>query len=387
MEENKNEVVEETVVAEETSVVENVEVPVEEVAAPVVEVEAVAEVAAPVVEVVEPVAEEVVETVAAETPVVEEKKEEVATTEAVKEEVKVEEKPKKKGKGILVVLLVLVLLCGLCAGGYYFLMNKDNTEESKLVDKETTDKKDDVSKSIKEDDSKEFVYESEYRYDNKYTETGTRKLSDLKIPHININSADAKKVNEELEKLYAQYAEYFEHSAACELGLEKGQSELCSIQYLSYQSFVSNDIASVKVWSGVSHTSVPLYSYYVYSFDLKTGKKLSYDELLTKLGYTDKDALDSKVKVAIDNYFEQTKRNDNCLNRKYLEQYKANNCCELAYAMFKDLVPSNRTYNEDADRNVLLYYADNDNNLVLFPVLMDGSQSEDNNYVDLVIKR
>lgn len=175
MEENKNEVVEETVVAEETSVVENVEVPVEEVAAPVVEVEAVEEVAAPVVEVVEPVAEEVVETaetpvveevaapavetpveavetVAAETAVVEEKKEEVAPTEAVKEEVKVEEKPKKKGKGILVILLVLVLLCGLGAGGYYFLMNKDNTEESKpvgsknnnshIVEENQTEKKD-----------------------------------------------------------------------------------------------------------------------------------------------------------------------------------------------------------------------------------------------------
>lgn len=71
--------------------------------------------------------------------------------------------PNKKSKIGLIVLLVIIIL-GL--GGYVVydkVLSTGNQNKG-------NNSKDDKSNSIKIEDSKEYVYDAEYKYDNKYAE-------------------------------------------------------------------------------------------------------------------------------------------------------------------------------------------------------------------------
>ncbi|UKI27475.1 MAG: hypothetical protein L6V91_02320 [Bacilli bacterium] len=61
---------------------------------------------------------------------------------------------------------------------------------------------------------------------------GKQYLSDLKVPYLNINSDYAKASNEEIKKIYIEYAKRFD--ACAEIDQDKAVS--CS-QILTYKTF------------------------------------------------------------------------------------------------------------------------------------------------------
>lgn len=125
----------------------------------------------------------------------------------------------KKNTGLIVLVVILCLLVG-GLGGYIIcdkVINKDNDIDNNVV------------KDIRINTEKDYVYDADYSYDNKYTEfvrkdgndkvinidryglsvsgrIGKQYLSDLKVPYLNINSDYAKASNEEIKKIYIEYA-------------------------------------------------------------------------------------------------------------------------------------------------------------------------------------
>ena len=257
---------------------------------------------------------------------------------------------------------------------------------------------------IKIDVSKEYVYDAEYKYDNKYTEyvrtpgsedrtidyygipvfsSGKENLKNLKVPFINIDSDYAKTANAELEKIYLKYAEEFDSYA-------KENADVTAVscsQILTYKAYEYNNTLSVVVIDAVSCTSPYIFNYHVYNFDLNDGSKISYDNMVSRLGYNKKTVFD-KVKDSIKNKMDNLMSNDADLDLSTACHYSTGddgkpaygttNCYDITYKLLQDSI---------TDGSVL-YLTDTDGNLNLLPILyFDFFQNgSSNHYLIKVIK-
>ena len=206
----------------------------------------------------------------------------------------------KKNTGLIVLVVILCLLVG-GLGGYIIcdkVINKDNDIDNNVV------------KDIRINTEKDYVYDADYSYDNKYTEfvrkdgndkvinidryglsvngrIGKQYLSDLKVPYLNINSDYAKASNEEIKKIYIEYAKRFD--ACAEIDQDKAVS--CS-QILTYKTFKYNNILSVVIISSIQATSKWVLDYNIYNIDLTSGKEIKYSDMVSSLGYDNDTLLD-----------------------------------------------------------------------------------------------
>lgn len=218
---------------------------------------------------------------------------------------------KRENKGLIIlVVILLIIVVGL--GGYIAY----DKLSSKHNDLEPSD-----NKSVaKLDDSKDYVYDADYT------------ASDLKVPYINIDSYYAGYVNGELEALYKEGNDntFYKY---CNLG-----SISCATER-RYETYKYNDILSVVV--GYNIQLAPI-NYKTYNFDLKAGNEITYDEMITRLGY-DKNTLLDKEKNLIKTYMDKKVEEDHHSEGEYdltkkcskwsqeTDSVTEGNCYEQAY--------------------------------------------------------
>lgn len=293
---------------------------------------------------------------------------------------------------LIVIILILSLLVVLLATGT-INFNGNNTTIGEQV-----------KKSIKIDDSLDYVYDASYTYDNKYNEfdrwshneenttnkisnfgieveytEGMQYLSNLKVPYININTEEVKKINKELESLYLEHAKTFDKCA------EEANSSLvepsCS-QILTYKIYNYNDILSVVVINSYQATSKWILDYNIYNFDLTTGKLLKYNDLLTKLNY-DKETTLLNTKILLKNKLDELygpyvdDLAKDC--RKWYDNgdYEEINCYDKA----------NELLEKSINDNSILFFVNNVGNLnILAVAYYDGVQNGEINKYLLEIK-
>ncbi len=246
---------------------------------------------------------------------------------------------KKKNNTFIFIILVLIIL-GVIALVCYLLFFKNKLKEndisimidpnSNILNNENDNKNTETtpeSNSIKLNNTKNYVYDANYKYNSKYykyayasededdynvvtndkvtikevkdtvnTEIGkfdvyenVQYLKDLKVPYININSDDAKKVNQELEKLYMKYAKQFDENAS--------EGLMCRL-LLNYKTYTNNNILSIIEVDSEQCTDNWHIKYYTYNFDLTTGKLLTYKDIYTKAGIKEND-IENKAEQAI----------------------------------------------------------------------------------------
>ena len=288
---------------------------------------------------------------------------------------------KRKSNNFIIIILILIIL-GLIALVCYLFFSKKEMENNNQLDIPVE------KSSIKMDNTKDYIFDAEYLSNNKYYKYGLSKnnklitnnqitsketfdtvniigdisskihtnaayLSDLKVPFINIDSIDAKKVNKELETLYRDMTNTFETDAT-----EKDDDIRSYDPILNYQTYISNDILSIITYSG--HYKSNDYEFTTYNFDLKTGDLISYEEALTKLNYNKND-VDTKIK--------QFFKND---ITKYIQKNKLKECKEEDFN--KDCYTfSLDSFNEDIEYgNILFYIKNNKINLLLASYLNEG---------------
>ena len=300
------------------------------------------------------------------------------------------EKSKNGIIGFLIGFIIcLVIIVVLFATGTIEFNNDSKGSENKTT---TT-----TEKSIKLVNSKDYVYDADYKYDGQQSteykrvrEEGSQntvvddvlnftlvrenhKLSDLKAPYININSDDAKKANDEIKGKYLEYLKEFDKCAEV---ADESSAPSCSLMF-DYKVFNSNDVISVVIGHLIQSTSVPSAEYITYNFDIKTGKLLSYDDVLSKVGYT-KDNSIEKIKNAI-------KENmDLKLSQYYGDLSTAcshsplysesPNCYEISYSAFNRFVSD----------NTLKYFVNADGKLGIMTVLYNEGQNGNRLYPIIV---
>lgn len=298
----------------------------------------------------------------------------------------------QKNNGGLVALVIILCLLVLGLGGYIVydkaLSNKsDDINQTKTEDSNIT---------LKTDDTKDWVYDAEYKYDNKYTEYtreyatagtidtygisisyGDNKLGSLKVPYININSNDAKKVNEQLENLYLKYAKEFDENAEA----SKNNVGVVCTQVLNYKYYKYENIVSVIIYDDLQCTSPFVFNYHSYTFDLTTGKLLSYDDLLSKLNLDKNITLTKLENLAKDKmdarYSEWTTSIDLTTECHYNKDengnplYGTTNCYEITNQLLKNAI----------DNNNVIFFVNNEGNLNVMTILyLAFAQNGDREY-------
>ena len=147
------------------------------------------------------------------------------------------------------------------------------------------------------DNKQDFVYDASYSYnvpaENYMTDGGRNcNVKDIKVPYININSDDAKEVNEKIKNVFNSAISVF--SEGCD-------NKISYVDKCSYNSYVNGNVLSVILTYGVGGTDVVYPDYYAYNFDLEDGDLLSYDDVYETVGYNE-NSVDIKVKKEISSY-------------------------------------------------------------------------------------
>lgn len=262
---------------------------------------------------------------------------------------------KKKNKLLPILTIILaILMAGLITYIIYnnFIENKHDKETQTNVDK--------IYKT------KEYVYDANYEISTEikqYYVYGGEKLisiNDLNVPYINIDSDDAKKVNQEIYKIYEDLIKDF----------EKLSKEEIWYSISSYNSCINDNILSIIITIESAGTSIPNYEYYTYNFDLDNGNLLNYEEVLTKFKLTQEDAL-TAVKEILNKYIINKCYTCSIDNEIYLQEFNKS----LSYYQ-----------NNIVNNNLKFFIKENQLIIVLKPMTYANQDSGSNKMFNIITK-
>ena len=214
----------------------------------------------------------------------------------------------KKHNALLIILLVVFIFISLALGGFVFydkvLKNHINNPIENLNNRDYDD--DDFDDYYDDDNnyngnnnyvskiapSKYWIYHATYdknvlanSYEIAYK---TYYAKDIIVPFINIDSNDASKANDEIKEVFDKAINFY----------NEGVENKINFVSIDYEKFIDNNIASVNLWYGKGGTDVIRPDYYTYTFDLTTGKMMSFEELYQKFDLN-KNQVDMKIKEEI----------------------------------------------------------------------------------------
>ena len=224
-------------------------------------------------------------------------------------------KPQKSGKKVTIILgiivLILVLAVGILAG---VLISGNGNKIIKQVEEKIV-QNDDNKTSKKVDESKPWVYDAEYMKDKEEkektsSENKTYKASEeIKLPYININSEDAKKVNEEIKTMFDKAYEDFgklEEGLDLATGKKIIRDDWFSYKKYKYNAYENNNILSIVIEKYDVH--VPGdggREYIIYNFNLDTLKLATIEEVGKACGFNSESEVKEKVSIVIENEGEE----------------------------------------------------------------------------------
>lgn len=236
-------------------------------------------------------------------------------------------KGKKRITGFLVfIIVVLLLIIGVSVGWYCGksgdIFNKDNeagdnNAKNEIVGKTqemTSDENKAESKEELKEDAKKVIAGRPLVYNSKLkeiksivTKTGEYICNSNDcycVPYLNINSTDAKKINNEIEKIYLDSYNRFGTSASDNFS---GPDDYCHKDNISYEWYINENIVSI-----VLHFN-KFYAYvgnpgeggigggqgteYVYNFNVETLKEVTLDEMAKICGFNSAEEVENKVKA------------------------------------------------------------------------------------------
>ena len=229
----------------------------------------------------------------------------------------------KNNKGVITLLIVIIVilsvLCVLFATGTIsFNTNKANDNETNENVNDNNNNENNISKL---DAGKEWVHDANYNLPtNKESYYGHSehskliKASDLVVPYININSDDAKKANQEIYKLYEDLINKFNENLKEEIWFT----------LVEYKTYTNNNIISVVITTESAGTASAIYNYYTYSFNLETGKLLSYNDVYKVVGLNEGNITDKATQAVTNALREKYSNGDDfdTYNNKSINNYK-----------------------------------------------------------------
>ena len=210
-------------------------------------------------------------------------------------------KAKKIIAGVACVVVVAGVITGVALSRTKLFTKNDSSNNNTTSSNNSTEQNNTIETKTtqKIDESKPWVYDADYGKDNEekklkpqYSNEVYSTIDMLRIPYININSDDAKNVNNELKNLYDELYNAFG---------KNGETVMES----SYTVYNNSNILSIviRIDSGVLNGG-KTHKYKTYNFNLETLKKADMFEVAQKCGFKSKEDLNK----AIDNSLLKAKK-------------------------------------------------------------------------------
>lgn len=215
---------------------------------------------------------------------------------------------------VLIVVFIVVVIVSMAISKKLTTKEPENETKNEIVQNVVTDEK-----VAKIEENKDYIYEKD-KYeisesyspempDDKYTTT-------IQLPFINLDSEDAKRLN-------GKFQDEFEKAKK---SVKKGEDgyglELKELNYTA--SIIEDKLISLAVESGElyvpGHASLPAT---IYNIDLETGKLISNDIVVEKLGLTMED-LEKQIEKAMREFYDEAKaeaEDDPMISNEVLEYY------------------------------------------------------------------
>lgn len=184
----------------------------------------------------------------------------------------------EKNIGLYVLIAILCVLV-LALGGYIVYDKIQNDKSSTTTTTDTTNSNTNALVS-KLDNTKDWVYDAEYTknvtVDSCSTSFETYYSKDIVVPYININSSYANNSNSDIKNVFDDAIKTYNNGVS---------DKMTYVDECGYKKYINNDSLSVVLTYGVGATDVVHPKYYTYNIDLKTGNKLSYEEVYSIVGF------------------------------------------------------------------------------------------------------
>lgn len=206
-------------------------------------------------------------------------------------------KKKSNGGFIIVVVIFLIAILGLlCFLGYQKglfakLFAPKQIEEPIIEPEPIVEPEPEITVTFVNETSldgvKDKFIDASYRMD------GLDYYNDyIKVPYINMESDDAKTVNNKIIEKYKEYAnisaEYKKLNEDAFMNYQPGDAYVQKYLLVGYQKIVNGDIVSLLFNELNSDGETPVWNHFAYNFDLKTGKLMTLADLEAKLTVDDK---------------------------------------------------------------------------------------------------
>lgn len=227
-----------------------------------------------------------------------------------------QEKKQSKGLsvGLVIIMLIAVLIIGI-GGGYLLSKNNSlfnkNEAKSNSNSNNTTQSNNNTSvenntveqnkTGKKIDESKSWVYnmnieEKEFEYEYEEGRDTYKASENFKVPYININSEDAKKVNEEILSVYNNALQNFGKIPS------EGARTISGIEYNAYENGKYLSVVLTEFFGYVNGSGSKI-GEYAYTFNLDTLKLVTFKEAYKDKGYEEKN-----IEERINKFVEQAKK-------------------------------------------------------------------------------
>lgn len=175
----------------------------------------------------------------------------------------------------VIMIVLVIILVGLIAFLFYDQLYDNNESQ-----KESNIKNNSSNNNIV--DNKNIIYDANYKYDVDVTSYSTSYdtyyIEDIKVPYIDIDSEDVKKINNEIKNIFNDAVNNFKKGVV---------DKMTYVDECKYTYFIDDNILSIIINYGVGATDVVYPKYYTYNIDLKTGNLMSYKDVYTYLGLLD----------------------------------------------------------------------------------------------------
>ena len=197
---------------------------------------------------------------------------------------------------ILKSILLIIVVCLILSGAYFLnnklnIFNVGNNGANNGNNVTTTQKSEKLVSKI--DDTKDWVYDAEYQknvdaesYSTNFKEYFAK---DIVVPFINVNSSYVSDSNSEIKNVFEDAIKTYNTGVS---------DKITYVSECGYKKYANDNSLSVVLNYSVGGMDYTIPNYYTYNVNLKTGNKLSYEEIYTLAGF-DSNNIDSKVEEAI----------------------------------------------------------------------------------------
>lgn len=253
----------------------------------------------------------------------------------------------KNNKGLIWLIIILIVLV---IGLTLFIVYKEFFVDNNLSNGNDSNTTTTTSKqiSIKIDENKDWVYDANYEANVKqqtyFAWNEMYDVNDYKAPYVNINSAYAKTINNEIKEAYERAMEVFNN------GIE---NKMAYIDTFKYNYYLHKNILSIVLTTGYGETDAVYPYYYIYNIDINTGNEIPFADILNYKNINETDFEDKAKKAIIeeyDSYYKDIDKNDDL----YVDYYESLKQETLEF------------YNNYKDK---IGYIDNNGNIILLAMV------------------